>query len=317
MSLHASPHLGHRAVLAAGLLALLLATPACGTEAPPPLAPGAGVFTFEHDRGERAESLPIDVHYFKPDGADADTPVWFVMHGMKRNADAYRDNWVEVARDAGVYIVAPRFTDEAFPLSRGYNLGNMFDDFGEPIPRPQWSLLVVDAVFNRLRERESLNATDYAVFGHSAGAQFVHRLVMFVPEAKIGVAVSANAGWYTLPDASVDFPYGLGGTALEPGDLPAVFDRPLVLLLGDQDTDPEHRYLRKTAEALVQGPHRFARGRYFLDTAQHRAQALGVPLRWSVTVAPGVGHSNRDIAPFAAELMRRTAPSQAADSSAD
>ena len=47
------------------------------------------------------------------------------------------------------------------------------------------------------------------MFGHSAGAQFVHRFVMFAPGPNLRTAISANAGWYTTLEENVAFPYGL------------------------------------------------------------------------------------------------------------
>ena len=36
---------------------------------------------------------------------------------------------------------------------------------------------------------------------------------------------------------------------------------PLTILLGEDDNDPNSKYLRRTPEALAQGAHRLARGR--------------------------------------------------------
>jgi len=50
-----------------------------------PLAPGAG--RFEFSRGTRT----IPIWYFLPGEMRAETPVLIVMHGVKRDADRYRD----------------------------------------------------------------------------------------------------------------------------------------------------------------------------------------------------------------------------------
>ena len=63
-------------------------------------------------------------------------------------------------------------------------------------------------------------AQRYHIYGRSAGGQFVHRLALFVPEARCEAAITANAGWYTVPTFAGDgFPYGLKGSAATPADL--------------------------------------------------------------------------------------------------
>jgi len=52
----------------------------------------------------------------------------------------------------------------------------------------------------------------FSMFGHSAGAQFVHRYITFMPQGHLRAAVAANSGWYTLPDQTLKLPYGLKHT---------------------------------------------------------------------------------------------------------
>ena len=70
----------------------------------------------------------------------------------------------------------------------------------------------------------------------------------------------ANAGWYTMPDWSVEYPYGLKGTPATPENVGARLAQRLLVLLGTADVDPNHASLSRTPESMAQGPHRFARG---------------------------------------------------------
>jgi hypothetical protein len=106
-----------------------------------------------------------------------------------------------------------------------------------------------------------------------------------------------------MPDFGIAYPYGLGATGMAPARLAPAFERRLVVLLGDQDTDPGHQSLRRTAEALAQGAHRHARGHAFFEHARRVAAEMDSPFAWTLHVVPGVGHSNARMAPQAAQFV--------------
>src|SRR3546814_4271479 len=66
-------------------------------------------------------------------------------------------------------------------------------------------------VFAAVKAREGLTAETYALYGHSGGAQFVHRYILAGGGPHMGRAVSANAGSYAMPDPAVAWPFGLRG----------------------------------------------------------------------------------------------------------
>ena len=90
------------------------------------------------------------------------------------------------------------------------------------------------------------------------------------------------------------------GSPGDPQDTQAILSSKLVLLLGDKDIDPESYNLRQTREARAQGPHRLARGTYFLKTGLAMADKLGIPLGWKFKIVDGVGHDNGGMAKAAA-----------------
>ena len=259
---------------------------------------GSGELIFTYS--PIGKSIPI--WYFTPEDNPAGLPILFVMHGTNRNADVYRDNWIQYSIRHKVLILAPEFSRSDFPGSRFYNLGNMFDDEGNSIPEEKWTFSAIDPIFDFIVSEISGTQTSFDIFGHSAGAQFVHRFLTFKSETKADRFISANAGWYTLADVTVDFPYGLLSTTLTNDGLATAFERELIVLLGEADTIRDDN-LRTTAEADAQGPHRFARGLYYFENAQTTASRENFPFNWSLEFAPEVGHSNADIAPFAAEIL--------------
>lgn len=239
---------------------------------------------------------PLTVFFEEPAQALMDdAPVVIVLHGVDRNARDYARNWRALARTHGLRVYAPEFSARSFPRAAYYNLGGV----GTEGP---YAYAAIEPLFTAIAARAG-KADGYALFGHSAGAQFVHRALLFEDLPRLHAAYAANAGWYTLPDDSFAWPYGLAGAPVDEDDVRDWTGKPLVVLLGDQDTDPDHRHLRRTPEADAQGPHRYARGAFFAETAQAHAETLGVPFNWRFFSVPGVAHNNAGMAQAAAALI--------------
>lgn len=220
----------------------------------------------------------VPVHGFRPAGWREGGPVALVLHGAGRDADRYRDAWAPQAEAHGLLVACPEFSRAAFPGEAGYNLNPAV--FGH-----------LDAV------ADALGAPRFALYGHSAGAQVAHRLLLRTGAPRVTRLVAANAGWYSFPDPATPFPHGLGGVATE---LPAAWAKPATILLGEADTDPHHPALRRDAETDRQGVTRFERGQRFFAACQ---AAAGEALRWRLATVPGVGHSNAGMAPAAARFL--------------
>ncbi len=246
---------------------------------------------------------PMRVYASRPAGLPGDRPVVFVMHGVNRNADDYRDQWHELAMEHEFLLLVPEFSEENFPGSDGYNLGYLTDETGRPRPRESWSYSAIEPIFDDARRRFGMGTGRYALYGHSAGSQFVHRYTFHVPEARVSQIVSANAGWYMMPDYQVGYPYGLGGSVVTPEMLEHAMGLPVTILLGEEDTDTDHRNLRRTPEAMAQGPHRLARGRAFYAAAREWAGQAGVPFSWRLEYVPGADHNNVKMAPAAVPFL--------------
>jgi poly(3-hydroxybutyrate) depolymerase len=258
----------------------MLAGPGVGA-ASEGLATGTGKFGIQHD----GRTLPV--WYFLPEKVRPDAPLLIVMHGVNRDADRYRDEWLPHARKYGLILAAPEFSEADFPGTEGYSL-NARGAFG-----------FIEPVFDAVKAATGNRSERFHLYGHSAGAQFVHRYLYYVPQARVAKAVAANAGWWTLPDFGVDFPYGLKGSPIQETAVKSMLQRPLTVLLGTADTDPNHKNLRRTPEAMAQGPHRFARGHTFFAAGKKHATALGVPFGWELATAPGVGHNDAGMSAFA------------------
>jgi hypothetical protein len=264
------------------------------------LETGRRTFTFTNWGGP---GLPVWTYV--PSGIDkATAPIAFIMHGAGRDPQRYRDEWISGADKGGFIVIAPEFSDEDFPGPRSYNWGGVFGaETGEPRVRALWTFSAIEPMFDEVVARLGGGQTEYTLYGHSAGSQFVHRFMFFQPDARVKRFIPANAGWYTFPDLTVPFPFGLDGTVTSEDQLRAVLAKDVVVLLGDRDNDTEHSSLNRSAGAMAQGPHRFARGQAFYAAAEQLAASKGWEFGWSLRVVDGVAHSNGGMARGAYDLI--------------
>ncbi len=247
----------------------------------------------------QAAGKTVTVWYYIPENATPTLPVVVVMPGLKRNGEDYLNDWIPHAKARNFLLVVPEFGLADFPGEEGYIYGNTVDKAGHPLPREQWSFSMIEPIFDLVRQKTGNTSAQYRLYGHSAGAQFVQRFIYFVPQARVARVVTANAGWYLLPEFTHGFPYGLKDTPVTDADLKHALALPLVVLLGEADTNAADKVLRHTPEADAQGLFRFARGKYFFARAEAIARADNIPFGWKLATAPGIGHSDAGMAPFA------------------
>lgn len=255
-----------------------------------------GKDSFVFDSYVPLKEKPIRVFTYRPAGDITTMPILFVMHGTLRNADTYRDNWADLAEEYGILIITPEFSDDDFPGSRGYNLGGMFDSDGHPVNEELWAYSLIEPIFDEVLELANSEQENYDIFGHSAGAQFTHRLFLFKENLRANHVISANAGWYTMPDFETEFPYGLKNTAVNEETLQSRLESRMLIQLGEEDVDPNDQYLRTSPEAMQQGRHRYERGHTFLEKAKQISNEHNAELEWFIRTVPGVGHDNAKMA---------------------
>ena len=258
---------------------------------------GKWSFIFNDAKGRGAEA-PMRVYTYKPRKCDEKCPIQFVLHGVKRNASEYRDHWELIADNYNLVIVAPEFSQKSWPRAAGYNMG----DVERQADREKWAFSAIEHLFDEVRE----GRTEYRIFGHSAGAQFIQRMMLFRPDHRASVAVAANPGWYTMPEWREDrkvepFPYSLVKARVGEQELRRALERRFVLMVGEKDDDPDDENLNKTEGARKQGEHRVERGENFFKAATTAAGELGVKLAWELVEIPATAHSGEAMALAAAE----------------
>ena len=238
----------------------------------------------------RHPERPLEVNFYRPARHGPDDEVVFVQHGMLRNGDDYRDFWIDAAEKHNLLIVAPTFGNEHFPRAEGYNNGLVVGEDGTIAASEDWLYAVPARVLAALRQAGVTRRDKVKLFGHSAGGQFVHRLLATQSETPYEVAFPANSGWYTLPTLERRFPEGLGGLGLGDAELARWLAWPMVIFAGDQDIATDDPNLPAQPEALAQGPMRYARAHFMLDFAKAEAARRGLPCNWTLITVPGIGH---------------------------
>ncbi len=246
------------------------------------------------------------LHAARPRDWHPGQPVLFVHHGVARNGRDYRDYWLPHVDRGGYLAIAVEFPEASFPGHLWYNFGNLRTTDGVPNPRSQWTFGIDDRLFDALRDQGLTVAPRYGLFGHSAGGQFVHRMLSFGYRDRVAVAAGANAGTYAMPDLSVDWPWGLGGTDFTAAGLPALLGFPLTIMAGTEDTKTTGRFFPGGPKSLQQGPNRYARAHNYVCAGNEAAVALNVPFAWRVVDVPGVGHDGRRMSDAAAPLVAET-----------
>jgi hypothetical protein len=242
-------------------------------------------------------NLPsVTIFYHIPDGDISNMAILFSFHGADRDGGPHRDYWIDMANANGFIVIAPEYSSENYPgLGDNYLMSNIFDDGDNPSIETfnspnEWTFSTLDPIFEAVKEAVSGTQENYSAWGHSGGAQFLHRFVTYLPNSKLATAVCSNAGWYTVPETAVSFPYGILNGQLSNANLTQAFSRKLIVHLGQNDNDPNSGLRRNSVVDAQQGIHRLERGRYYFNTSFSKAQNMSLTFNWEKQELANVGH---------------------------
>jgi len=250
-----------------------------------------GVDTSEIHRfsSNQVNNEKMRFYTYLPNPVNDSMQVMFVMHGTDRNAMDYLDAWSDFADANNYLIVAPEFSELIKGETFDYQEGNVWNQHHVWNSKEDWAFSAIEKIFSELRTNNALVADSFLIFGHSAGAQFVHRMLLFMPEAHIKTAFAANAGWYTFPHQEEKYPYGIMHTAINDQSLNQAFSKKLFVLLGSDDVKNDH--LRDTEKANKQGQTRIQRGTQFFDCSEKKAKDLNTEFNWTKKIIKHTGHN--------------------------
>ena len=253
------------------------------------------------------DGVDLPVFVAKPGKINKATRLVVVMHGRKRNAEEYRDQWIEAAKDLNLLVVVPEFSEKNFPEVWGFNYGNVMTRESEPIEKKLHAFSSISPLANEAIEKFKLKSNNWGIYGHGAGAHFVHRYVLHQPEANHTLAIAANLGWY-LSMTDQQWPFGLTNSGIEDAQLKQAFSKYFLLMLGKADTStkPNSPYAKEHWDSIsLQGEHRLARGRNFFKSAVEKSKEVDQFFKWGMVEVPTEkGHGNTEqMVPYAAEMF--------------
>gem|GEM_PF-320886 len=257
-----------------------------------PLKNGSDSFVIYAYKDSKKKS--IKVWTYKPERWKDQDKMVFVMHGGGRNANDYLAAWIDLAETKNLLVIAPEFENKLSNYTMNdYQEGNLPTYFGTKNPKGEWAFSVVENIFDHIKATNTINNSSYDIFGHSAGGQFIHRMVMLMPESRIQTAIAANAGLYTFPNHNLKYPYGMENVEYNNVLLQKAFERNLVILTGELDNDPKLGTFTTTDLAMDQGINRLERGANFFIASRKHARANDLPFNWEIDTVLNTGHDYR------------------------
>ncbi|PRP66236.1 hypothetical protein [Nonlabens agnitus] len=270
------------------------------------LEAGSGFYRYNYQ--DAGTSREMKVYYHIPMDVSPSTQILFVFHGGGRNARDYRNAMVSKSDRYSFIVIAPEFSTANFPGGDGYNLGNVFSDGDNPTPESlnpenEWAFSIIEPLFDDFKEKLDNTSSTYDVYGHSAGGQFAHRLLMFQPDLRMDQMVASASGWYTVPNNQVSFPYGFADSPLNSISISSLLSRKLTIQVGANDNDPNASSLRRNAEADAQGTNRKDRAEYFFEYAEDLAARNNVIFNWRFVIQPNADHDYILASQNAADLL--------------
>ncbi len=237
----------------------------------------------------------IPVYLYLPATISTRSLLVAAMHGLDRNAISYGMAWMDYAAANNKIVFAPEFSTADWS-GDAYTQGNMFtgnDGGGTLNPRERWAFTMVSEIERELVNGFWLKDSSYTLWGHSAGAQFVHRMMIFAFDPLIRRAISANAGWYTAPDSAIVFPWGVKHSLLSvtPQLLTDFVSREMVIMRGTADTVRDAN-LNVDPLSDAQGKNRYQRAGYFFQ----KGKDVGPKFQWKLIDVVGSGHDFQKMA---------------------
>ncbi len=287
----------------------LLFFPGLQAQQAPTLPAGEGMFVY--DQYAPFADRPLEIHYYIPvHGERENMPIIFVFQGADRNYTYLLDAWKEEAEKRKFMVFVPQFEKEDYPLCDYQEVGVMDQQHTNYRKPEELTPVLIDKIFEYVRQCTGSQRDTYNIYGHSAGGQFVQRFMLFHDSPYVERAIIGSPGWYTFPDTTLTYSYGVKDVPyMNEERLRNYLQKDIILQLGTGDTLRES-YLRKTPEAEAQGRNRYERGNRFYDYIRKLAAQHHWSCRWRKVEVQGIGHLSVEMGMAAIPLLLQESPQQ-------
>lgn len=244
----------------------------------------------------------VELFYTLPEEINNQTQVLFIIHGGARDSEKYLDIWKKFTEHKNIILVAPEFKRADY---EDYEYLNISDDYGVLNKNLNEHLHnSLSIFFSFFKSKYNLEIDTYKLYGHSGGAQFAHRLLLFSDYDNVSSAVIAGAGSYTFLN-NENYPYGLKeSNHLSDKKIKRYLSQRVTFLIGNQDIKKFESSKKNNIQGkAMQGNNRFEVGINYFNNLITVSERQKIPLRWKFQIAKGVAHDNEKMSLLASEIL--------------
>ena len=244
----------------------------------------------------------VELFYTLPEEINNQTQVLFIVHGGARDSEKYLDIWKKFTEHKNIILVAPEFKRADY---EDYEYLNISDDYGvlnKNLNEHLYNSLSI--FFSFFKSKYNLEIDTYKLYGHSGGAQFAHRLLLFSDYDNVSSAVIADAGSYTFLN-NENYPYGLKeSNHLSDKKIKRYLSQRVTFLIGNQDIKKFESSKKNNIQGkAMQGNNRLEVGINYFNNLITVSERQKIPLRWKFQIAKGVAHDNEEMSHLASEIL--------------
>ena len=244
----------------------------------------------------------VELFYALPEEINNQTQVLFIIHGGARDSEKYLDIWKKFTEHKNIILVAPEFKRADY---EDYEYLNISDDYGVLNKNLNEHLHnSLSIFFSFFKSKYNLEIDTYKLYGHSGGAQFAHRLLLFSDYDNVSSAIIAGAGSYTFLN-NENYPYGLKeSNHLSDKKIKRYLSQRVTFLIGNQDIKKFESSKKNNIQGkAMQGNNRFEVGINYFNNLITVSERQKIPLRWKFQIAKGVAHDNEKMSLLASEIL--------------